>query len=107
MEFFFVSFLVPNVFSAFSHQVLKCVCQDVFNSTWVLSHTVSPKFNCPEYILKRSNQKGEHLFLFCNWGPKRCFYWGHPKTFLDGPMNMASLKNKKIKVVSANMVQLV
>jgi hypothetical protein len=19
---------------------------------------------------------GAHLFLFCNWGPKRCFYWG-------------------------------
>jgi len=19
---------------------------------------------------------GTHLFIFCNWGPKRCFYWG-------------------------------
>ncbi len=69
-NYFLCLSLVPNVFSACSHQVLKCVPQDVPNSTWVLSHTVCPKFNCPGYKLERSNPKGGHLFFFCNWGPK-------------------------------------
>ncbi len=30
-----------------------------------------------------------------------------PKTFADGPINMASLKKIKIKVVSANIIQLI
>ncbi len=75
-----------------SHEVSKVFpdhSQFVPNSTWVLS----PKFNSPVYKLKR--WKGAHLFLFCNRGPKRCFYWGHAqcsKKIADGPINMAPLK---------------
>jgi hypothetical protein len=35
---------------------------------------VCPKSDSPIYKLK---SRGARLFLFCNWGPKTCFYWGH------------------------------
>jgi hypothetical protein len=50
---FFVYSLVPNLFPSGSQSVLKCIPKDVPNSTWVLSHTVCPKFNSLLYKLKR------------------------------------------------------
>jgi hypothetical protein len=42
-------------------QVLKCVPQDVSNSTWVLSHMVCPKLNSHVYKLKKVNSRGAHF----------------------------------------------
>jgi hypothetical protein len=50
---------------------------------------------------------GAHLFLFCNWGPKRCFYWKclmFPKQIGDRPIKMTpSTKKNKKKSLSAPM----
>jgi hypothetical protein len=87
-----------------SHEVSKVFpdhSQFVPNSTWVLS----PKFNSPVYKLKR--WKGAHLFLFCNWGPKRCFYWGPMFQNICWWANQyGSFKIKK-KVVSTSMIKLI
>jgi hypothetical protein len=43
--------------------------------------------------------EGAHLFLFWNWGPKRCFYWGSApnvlKISMTGPIKVAPSKQKK------------
>jgi hypothetical protein len=98
---FFVFSLVPNVFISSSQCVPRCVPQDVPNSTWVLSHMVCPKFNSPIYKLKRWNPGVHICFYFASGSLKRCFYWGHAQCsqkIADGPINMAPLKKKKIKL---------
>jgi hypothetical protein len=50
---FFVFSLVPNLSPSGSQSVLKCVPQDVPNSTWVLFHMVCSKFNSLVYKVKR------------------------------------------------------
>jgi hypothetical protein len=52
--------LVLNVFPSSSQNVPE----DVSNSTWVLSHTVCPKFNPNVYKLKRWNLRDHMCFYF-------------------------------------------
>ncbi len=54
-----------------------------------------PKVN--SHLYEKVQCKGAHLFLFCDWGPKRCFYSGSAqcsKKIDDGPMNVAPSKKK-------------
>jgi hypothetical protein len=71
-------------------QVPKLFPQEVLNSTSDFSHMDWPK---------KWGHRGARLFLFCHWGPKRCFYWGEPhipKTIDDRPINMAPSKKNKV-----------
>jgi hypothetical protein len=89
-------FFFFHLFSMCS-QVPKCVPQDVPNRIWVLSHLVCSNLSSPVYKLKRWKPKVYILFYFATWGSKRCFYWGACPMFqklLDGPINMAPLKEK-------------
>jgi hypothetical protein len=68
---------------------------------------ICPKFNCPVYKLKRSNQKVDICFYFATWVQIGASIGGMPnvpKTFADGPINMAPLIKKQIKVVRATMI---
>ncbi len=105
-----IIFCVFPLFSMCYHHVPKCVPNDVPNSTSVLSHTVCPKFNCLVYKLKRSNPRVDICFYFATVVQRGASIGGMPnvpKTFADGPINMAPPKKIKKKVVSPNMIQLI
>jgi hypothetical protein len=48
---------------------------------------------------------GAHLFPFCSWNPKRCFYWGAPNVPKELMMSQSIwlVQKEKEKVVSAPM----
>jgi hypothetical protein len=80
-------------------QVLK-----VFPNAFLKMFPIAPGFyiiwfvqiSTPMYVNWKGEINGVHLFLFRNWGPKRCFHWGHcSKFFANEPINMAPLKKSK------------
>jgi len=101
-------FLVPNAFSSCSHEdpIRFPSSQDVPNNPLDLSHMVCPKFNSHVYKLRKVGYRGAHLFPFCSWDPKRCFYWGVPnvpKELMIISQSIWLLQKEKEKVVSAPM----
>jgi hypothetical protein len=72
--FVFLS-LFPMCSQDVPQDVLRCVPQDVPNSTSILSHIWSAQTSTH---LNLNYYPGVHIcFGFATWGPKRCFYWGH------------------------------
>jgi hypothetical protein len=61
-----------------------------------------PKVQLPCIETEKVSNSFAHLFLFCYWGPKRCFYWGvpnSPKDLVMGqPIWSLPEKPKKIKI---------
>jgi hypothetical protein len=112
--FFLFFFLFLNVFSTFSHQILKgfsssqsipkWVPQDVLNSTSILSLMVCPEFNSHVYKLEMY-AKGEHIcFYFATRVQKGAPSGGMdnvPKTLLIGQSTWLLHQNKKKSVSDA------
>jgi hypothetical protein len=104
-------FLVPNVFSTCSHHVPMRFFE--FSSCSPKTFPAAPQFYpiwfAQSSTLTYTNWKrvgckgGAHLFLFCNWGPKRCFILrGVPqsskkKRWWANPRGSFTKENKKIK----------
>jgi hypothetical protein len=75
--FFFFFPIVLHVCPSCSQSVPKYIPKNFPNSTLVLFNMVCPKFDSHVHKLKRwATGQRIHLFLFCNWGPKRCSHWG-------------------------------
>jgi hypothetical protein len=81
----------------------------VFPNAFLKMFPIAPVFyiirfvqiSTPMYVNWKGEINGVQLFLFRNWGPKRCFHWGHcSKFFANEPINMAPLK-KKVKSCEA------
>jgi hypothetical protein len=102
---FFFSPFVLNVFPLCSNEVPEVP------KTFPIAPLIYPiwfaqKFNSHACKLKSWAIGEGHLFLFCNWGLKRCFYWGNcpmcPKKTWWWANQYGSLETRK-KVVSALM----
>jgi hypothetical protein len=107
---FLFFFLFPNVFSTFSHQILKgflssqsvpkWVPEDVLNTSSILSHIVCTEFNSHVHKLKMYPE-GEYIcFYFSNRVQKGASIGGmanNPKTLLIGQSTWLLHRNKKKK----------
>ncbi len=112
--FFLFFLLVPTLFVTCSHYVplkfLKFSSCSLRRSQEHLNFIpYGLPFNSHVRNLKRWAVGKCNLFLFCNWGSKEVLSIGWvlnlPKTFADGPMNMALLKknkNKRIMTTAMN-----
>jgi hypothetical protein len=72
----FVFSLVLNVFLSCSHRIPSSQyprCSQ-YHLTSILYSL--PKVQLPCTETEKVSTSFAHLFLFCWWGPKRCFYWG-------------------------------
>ncbi len=97
-DFWLFFSLVLNVFPSCSQSVPKYIPQDITNSTWVLSHMVSPKFT-PMYINQKGEIYGNKFYYILQIGVQRDASNGGtpnvPQKIVDGPINMAPSKKKE------------
>jgi hypothetical protein len=81
--FLFVLFFVCSQwFSSCSLEVPQV--PELFLKTFPIAPQIYPIWFAQSSTLmyinwKCKSQGGVHMFLFCNWDPKRCYYWAEPQ----------------------------